>query len=52
LKIEKEREVLRLEWERLKKAVTAWKESSEVKQVRRKKQKKMNSELSAQDKQE
>ncbi len=29
LKIEKEREVLRLEWERLKKAVAAWKESSE-----------------------
>ncbi len=31
LKIEKEREVLRLEWGRLKKAVAAWKESSEVK---------------------
>jgi len=31
LKIEKEREVLRLEWERLRKAVAAWKESSEVK---------------------
>ena len=31
LKIEKEREVLRLEWERLKKAVAAWKESSEGK---------------------
>lgn len=31
LKIEKEREVLRLEWERLKKAVAAWKGSSEVK---------------------
>jgi hypothetical protein len=31
LKIEKERGVLRLEWERLKKAVAAWKESSEVK---------------------
>jgi hypothetical protein len=31
LKIEKEREVLRLEWQRLKKAVAAWKESSEVK---------------------
>ena len=29
LKIEKERKVLRLEWERLKKAVAAWKESSE-----------------------
>jgi hypothetical protein len=28
LRIEKEREVLRLEWERLKKAVAAWKESS------------------------
>ena len=37
LKIEKEREVLRLEWERLKKAVAAWKESSEVRQRRRKK---------------
>lgn len=37
LKIEKEREVLRLEWERLKKAVAAWKESSEVKQRKRKK---------------
>jgi hypothetical protein len=36
LKIEKEREVLRLEWERLKKAVAAWKESSEVKQRKRK----------------
>ena len=32
LKIEKEREVLRLEWERLKKAVAAWKESSEGKE--------------------
>ena len=32
LKIEKEREVLRLEWERLKKAVAAWKESSEAKE--------------------
>ena len=40
LKIEKEREVLRLEWERLKKAVAAWKESSEVRQVKRKKGKK------------
>jgi hypothetical protein len=29
LKIEKERKVLRLEWERLKKAVAAWKGSSE-----------------------
>ncbi len=29
LKIEKERKVLRLEWEKLKKAVAAWKESSE-----------------------
>jgi hypothetical protein len=28
LRIEKEREVLRLEWERLKKAVAAWKMSS------------------------
>ncbi len=28
LRIEKEREVLRLEWERLKKAVAAWKVSS------------------------
>ena len=34
LKIEKEREVLRLEWERLRKAVAAWKESSEVKKER------------------
>ena len=34
LKIEKEREVLRLEWERLRKAVAAWKESSEVKTER------------------
>ncbi len=31
LKIEKERKVLKLEWERLKKAVAAWKESSEPK---------------------
>ena len=52
LKIEKEREVLRLEWERLKKAVAAWKESSEVRQVKHKKAKKKNSQLSAQDKQE
>ncbi len=37
LKIEKEREVLRLEWKRLKKAVAAWKESSEVRQRKRKK---------------
>ena len=37
LKIEKEREVLRLEWERLKKAVAAWKESSEVRRRKRKK---------------
>jgi len=29
LKIEKERKVLKLEWERLKKAVAAWKKSSE-----------------------
>jgi hypothetical protein len=34
LKIEKERGVLRLEWERLRKAVAAWKESSEVKRER------------------
>jgi hypothetical protein len=34
LKIEKEREVLRLEWERLKKAVAAWKGSSEGKEER------------------
>jgi cell division protein FtsL len=47
LKIEKEREVLRLEWERLKKAVAAWKESSEVSQRKRKKAKKKNSEASA-----
>ena len=40
LKIEKEREVLRLEWERLKKAVAAWKESSDVGQRRPKKGKK------------
>jgi hypothetical protein len=40
LKIEKEREVLRLEWERLKKAVAAWKESSKVTQRKRKKGKK------------
>ncbi len=36
LKIEKERKVLRLEWERLKKAVTAWKVSSESKTKPRK----------------
>ena len=52
LKIEKEREVLRLEWERLKKAVAAWKESSQVRQVKRKKAKRKNSLLAAQDKQE
>ena len=52
LKIEKEREVLRLEWERLKKAVAAWKESSEVRQVKHKKARRKNSQLSAQDKQE
>ncbi len=39
LKIEKEREVLRLEWERLRKAVAAWKESSEVKKERPQKSK-------------
>ena len=32
LKIEKEREVLRLEWERLRKAVATWKGSSEVRE--------------------
>ncbi len=36
LKIEKERKVLRLEWERLKKAVAAWKVSSESKTKPRK----------------
>jgi hypothetical protein len=47
LKIEKEREVLRLEWERLRRAVTAWKESSEVKKERppKKKVKTVNSDL-------
>ncbi len=35
LKIEKERKVLRLEWEKLKKAVAAWKESSEPKKTPR-----------------
>ena len=40
LKIEKERKVLRLEWERLKKAVAAWKESSEVKKKKPRKTKK------------
>lgn len=40
LKIEKERKVLRLEWERLKKAVAAWKESSEVKKKKARKTKK------------
>jgi hypothetical protein len=39
LKIEKEREVLRLEWERLKKAVAAWKGSSEGKEERPQKRK-------------
>ena len=37
LTIEKERKVLRLEWERLKKAVAAWKESSEGKEKKPKK---------------
>ena len=40
LKIEKERKVLRLEWERLKKAVAAWKESSEIKKMKPRKTKK------------
>ncbi len=35
LKIEKERKVLRLEWERLKKAVAAWKESSKERRPRK-----------------
>ena len=39
LTIEKERKVLRLEWERLKKAVAAWKESSEVKREKPRKRK-------------
>jgi hypothetical protein len=39
LKIEKERKVLRLEWETLKKAVAAWKESSEEKEKRHHKKK-------------
>ena len=37
LKIEKERKVLRLEWERLKKAVAAWKVSSKGKEKKPKK---------------
>ena len=37
LKIEKEREVLRLEWARLKKAVAAWKESSRLKKGKHRK---------------
>jgi hypothetical protein len=43
LKIEKEREVLRLEWERLKKAVAAWKGSSEVKKEKPRKGKQKSS---------
>jgi hypothetical protein len=39
LKIEKEREGLRLEWERLKKAVAAWKESSDAKERKPRKRK-------------
>ncbi len=39
LKIEKERKVLRLEWERLKKAVAAWKVSSGGKEKKSKKAK-------------
>jgi len=40
LRIEREREVLRLEWERLKKAVAAWKKSSSGRERKRGKKKK------------